>query len=568
MTDSSRLFPALLALLCLTVALRLWDASHDNARTTDESVHIASGMEWLERHTYYVEELHPPLARVLEALPLYLKGIRMNEQRFTAPCTKPFPVYHEEITAREKKGFFNARCLKTGDFKLLYQGNYLENLHAARLAGIGWMILGALYLYALTAQLANRETALAAMFVWSMLPLALAHAGLATTDLPGATSVIMAMAHAVHWSRRRTWKQAAGLGAAFAVCGLVKFSALVYAGALFVPFLLWTDRDRYTRGRTPSYILSLLAQGAMALLVMLVLIWAGYRFSLGRLADVFPFAYEALANTPDGWLGRLSSLSILPMPEWFMGWEMASLKNAKGHATYLLGEKLNDVGVWYFFPVALWFKTPLSVWALTFAALALGVKKRVSWLLWPTLWCLIILGISMTSNINLGARHILPLFPFLCMIAAAGGVLLWRHSRFGQAVSLLLFGWLALTSIQAHPQYIPFFNSTAGDQPQRILVDSDLAWGQDFGKLVQELNTRDLYNVLVCSPDFPRFKNYPVDARHRVRRACPEAPPEEGWLVINYNTYFSPESGKLAWLSKHAPVMKIGSSYELYRFGK
>ena len=559
---------ALLFAFCVIAAVRLLDASHHNSGTNDEGAHLAAGMEWLERHTYYVEELHPPLARVLAALPLYMNGVRMKAEKRNAPCTTPFPVYYDRIIESQKKGFFISRCWNTGDFALLKHGNSLKNLMAARYSGIGWMILGTLYLYVLTARLADRETALAAAFIWTMTPLALAHAGLATTDLAAAAAVVMAMAHAVIWLQCRSWRNAMGLGFAFTVCGLVKFSALMYAGLLFIPLLLWESRRQYLRGSLKSFSSRGVLHGAIAVAILLFTTWAAYWFQIGRLADVFPSAYHAMLERPDSLLGALSSLRLLPMPEWFMGWVFAGLKNAKGHATYLLGTPLNDVAVWYFFPVALWFKMPLSIWAMAIAAVSLGIRRRRHWLIWPVLWCAIILLVSMTGNINLGARHILPLIPFLSMIAAAGMILLWQYNLAGRVISIGLSVWLASISLYAHPHYLSFFNQTAGNHPEKILVDSDLAWGQDFGRLVSELKKRDLRHVMICSDEYPRFKEYSRNVQNRIYRYCPTSAPEKGWMIFGYNMYFKSKPDRFDWLKSYTPVAKIGDSYELYHFGK
>lgn len=50
------------------------------SQTWDEAAHIACGMEWLQHGSYSYESLHPPLARVAVATPLFVSGARLRPQ--------------------------------------------------------------------------------------------------------------------------------------------------------------------------------------------------------------------------------------------------------------------------------------------------------------------------------------------------------------------------------------------------------------------------------------------------------------------------------------------------------
>ena len=59
--------------------------------------------------------------------------------------------------------------------------------------------------------------------------------------------------------------------------------------------------------------------------------------------------------------------------------------------------------------------------------------------------------------------------------------------------------WLAISAAAAHPDYLAYFNEFALGHPERILVDSDLDWGQDMNRLVTELRQRGVtYLHLSC----------------------------------------------------------------------
>ena len=40
---------------------------------------------------------------------------------------------------------------------------------------------------------------------------------------------------------------------------------------------------------------------------------------------------------------------------------------------------------------------------------------------------------------------------------------------------MVLLGWMAATSLLDHPDYLAYFNATAGSEPEKIVVDSE-AW--------------------------------------------------------------------------------------------
>src|SRR5213079_1236733 len=94
---------------------------------------------------------------------------------------------------------------------------------------------------------------------------------------------------------------------------------------------------------------------------------------------------------------------------------------------------------------------------------------------------LAILAVAMTSHINIGARHVIPIYAPMA-VAAAFAVVELRRFRIASAA---LVAWLVIGSAAAHPDYLPWFNAFAGSHPERILNDSNLDWGQDVLRLVR-----------------------------------------------------------------------------------
>lgn len=221
------------------------------------------------------------------------------------------------------------------------------------------------------------------------------------------------------------------------------------------------DLLRETRRRLPSL--------ALAAIVAFTVIWAIYRFSFGKVyfADI-----------------------RLPAPELFAGIRDVLQHNAEGHPGYLLGTPSKN-GFWYFYLVDISVKTPLALLVLFFmgaAAWRNAALLRRAYL--PLAFAAGILAVAMFSHINIGIRHVMPLYAGMCITAAVGLVRLMESSairNWAAWAALLLIVWYGGSSLISHPDYLPYFNELAGSHPENIVVDSDLDWGQDMKRLAVKL---------------------------------------------------------------------------------
>jgi hypothetical protein len=87
----------------------------------------------------------------------------------------------------------------------------------------------------------------------------------------------------------------------------------------------------------------------------------------------------------------------------------------------------------------------------------------------------------MMSNLNLGLRHVLPIYPFIYLLIglAAASVASVRPRFFSWCASILGIG-LAFESFTAFPNYLSFFNAPSRPYRLHLLSDSNLDWGQDL----------------------------------------------------------------------------------------
>jgi len=178
---------------------------------------------------------------------------------------------------------------------------------------------------------------------------------------------------------------------------------------------------------------------------------------------------------------------------------------AQVRPSFLLG-RYSNVGWWYYFPITFLLKTPIVTLIAMGAALWFSLRRRETWIL---LFLLLPVGLyvisSMSVHINIGHRHLLPIYPFLYVLSG-GLVVEWRkqNSKVRKPLAAASLLAMAIGSLivfappwrpqWVYPHYLSYFNELAGGPRQgyRRLVDSNLDWGQDLKSLRTWLTQRGI----------------------------------------------------------------------------
>lgn len=232
-------------------------------------------------------------------------------------------------------------------------------------------------------------------------------------------------------------------------------------------------------------------------------------------------------------------------------------QNSEGHFAYLLGE-YSKSGWWYYFPVLIALKT--SPVLLVLAALALiktRAKTIVLFVLFPI--CLF-LAMAMMSNLNFGIRHVLPIYPFLCILAGCG-IMTLKNSRTWFRMAVLATCFSVLPAFMLFPDYLSYFNRCAGGarHGHKIAVDSNYDWGQNDLRLLRFLeNSTNHY--LVNPPSY-----LPVSGR----------------VLLNANAYYGVLNGGTnayrwltaqpvaqhfyTWFEFNLPESSDGNAHKIYQ---
>jgi len=246
-------------------------------------------------------------------------------------------------------------------------------------------------------------------------------------------------------------------------------------------------------------------------------------------------------------------------------------------AEYLAG-RFRQTGWWYYFPVAFLVKTPLSVIGLFLAGLLIlllrpGARARDPVFIWLPIAAF--LGAAMLARLNIGLRHILPIYPFVLL--TTGWALQRLRGRKGLAL-LGLAGALALFEFcSVAPDYLAFFNLSVGGPRggDRWLIDSNLDWGQDLKGLKRWMvrHQVDRVNLSYFGTADPAY--YGIECTYlpgcfffrNGRNAAPVLP---GFVAVSVtNLRLAQTSGNLrsldALVGKLRPVAVIGHSINVYR---
>ncbi len=446
-------------LVLLLLSLIFAQAIRSAARTSitvDEGLHIASGYSILRTGDFRLVEEHPPLVKLLEALPLLpVPGLQ-------DPTT--LTTWESDIAVTD-----SVRLVRAAQ-ELIYPYEPIDRLvFAARVpVALLAVLLGAV-VFRWAKDLGSWKGGLLALCLVAFDPNILAHAAVSGTDLGAACFITLSLFGLTRFLRHPTPARLIVAGVTLGLAQGTKLSAL-----LLLPIVIGLGLAALPRQKWPSILLLLLIAG--------LVLWGIYGLEVGSVPGL-PFPVPAASH--------------------YIPWQRLQQHMADGHAAFLLGENSTQ-GWWYYFPVAFALKTPLptlillTVAALTslrrhpladytyFARWRTYVRRWGALITFPTLYILT----SLLSNLNIGYRHLLPVLPCLfvtigALIQRAAPTHQTAHGiRYALYASLV---WLALGTLRISPHYLAYFNELAGgpDEGYRFLADSNTDWGQAYKNLAR-----------------------------------------------------------------------------------
>lgn len=493
-----------------------WRTIRAQSATFDEPPHLVNGYAYLLTGQDRINGLyHPPLAQCVAALPL----LALKPDLPTSD-----PLWQAQDWTQENQYAF-------ANLFLFHNPSGLAPdliLDTARAGMLALSCLFAPIFWGIGRRCYGARAAWVAFFLYVLHPAILAAATLVTTDLAIALFFFLFFICWGQWESRggAGWGALSGLtlGLAFGS----KFTALAALPVLAL-WLVWR------KGRVPFSPRSMMAA---AITFSAVLAWL-YR----------------VHELPVFWAGLKGTLFMVK----------------KAQPSFLLGRH-RETGWWYYFPLVFLMKTPLPL-LLALGALTVGAalgRVRLPWylVLPPLVYFLLVCR----STIQIGHRHLLPVYPFLFQALGIGAALLSRHWKTVLAAAVL-GAWYAAGTLLHTPYFLAYFNETVGGPAHgyRYVTDSNVDWGQGLralrdyvrqegvgGFYLSYFGTADpaaysLNHVAVGPVTMPAFRDADLDLR-KERKAL---------LVVsatNYQSTYYRGADNFDWLRNRTPIAVLAHS--------
>ncbi|HEX7153479.1 MAG TPA: glycosyltransferase family 39 protein [Thermoanaerobaculia bacterium] len=596
--------------------------------TYDETTHLVAGYSYLKTGDYRLNPEHPPLLKMLASVPLLTMDVWFSEAgrgaSTYAMLREAWAMAIVNIDAQWRAsqlvlyGLDDATLQRLGATPLaipttmpIAKGSFLNDsdamfVRARIMMALLGVALGAL-IFLWSRELWGAWGGVVSVVLFAFDPNFIAHSGLVTTDVGIALLMFACVYFFWRWSRNPTRLHAAGFVLAFALAQVAKFSAVI-----LIPIVIVLALRQQRKVKAAIVV-------GIAAVVTLLAIWGAYSFRYSAAKDPeaaaneeqavrtmltqreldapesFPRGYFPLREVVQEWaakekladrypsgvpgdvlvrernnvqLGFARSMmltaaekKLLPEAYLFGAAWVGSLSVFR--SSYLDGEFSDRGFSGYFFKTFL-YKTPLAAIVAIVAGLYFARRKAGPFLFWPVV---IYLGFSLLSNLNIGHRHILPIFPFLYVACGSLAEPLLKQRRAVAAVAALL---IVIAPVIAWGHHLSYMNVLGGWDK---LSDSNFDWGQDLPRLAEWTranNVTEPINLVYFGTADPKWYGIRY---HNLRTAAFPEPQRPGYLAISsvdvIGLMFPPERRGhwRTWLDTHKAqqVGTAGKTIFIYR---
>jgi len=504
-----------LIIIMLASFLLMIFSSRGDSLTVDEKVHITSGYLHVWEGDYTFNSEHPPLLNDLAGL----------FAKIAKPNLPSVPLSNFE--ARDQWQY--------GDLFFYHADNDVDKIvFWARFPFI-LLTLGLIYLVFLWAKtIFSPKAGLVAAALVGFSPNIIAHGRLAATDFGLAFFFVLCIWLLRKYILKPNWPNAAWLGLSIGLVFLSKFSGILILPLIGLGLLyLWSVKR-------PKFEASL-GQFLLIFISAFVLSWLVYAFSM-----------RAELSSP---------LLMAPIGKFLQGYAIFVDHNTVGHWNFLNGQ-ISFSGWWYYFPLVMWYKMTVPALILLGLAIIFPQKKKkflenLLLILPPVLF----LGVSLTSRIDIGIRHILPVLPFVFIFIS--GLVETKNLFLKPIVTGLVILHVAF-GILAYPNFISYFNQIAGGPSGGInhLIDSNLDWNQNMKRFAAYAKDNNIDKVYTYCWDTEAFRYYGVEAEFL------PTTPVNGVVVICAHQLKIKYGYDFSWVEKYPVDEIVAQTMYVWRFDK
>lgn len=555
------------ALLFAAFAFQLWFHSVRASVTVDEPPHILAGHRHLQCGDYGINPEHPPLAKMLAALPLQFR--QMNEPPWECGA---------KMTSKPDSFTYGGRFLvENGVDGVLIQTRLFVALLSLFLAALVFLAAWEMF---------GRAEALVALALFAFEPSLIGHGSVVTTDMAISVTAFAAVYAAYRFCRKASWLGFFIVGAAFGLMLAAKHSAVFFVGILFALLIADAVLFRQKDSALPRQLVRRTIAFAAFFLIGWAILWAFYGFR-----------YYSIPSASSSTISISEYIKENGRPEMVQSFSAKTTELvSRTHVfpeSYTLGmadviawgsrntfifDRIYPTGQWFYFPVALTVKSSVALLLLLPLGLLFVFFGREKWreMLFLLVPPIVFFAVVSNSNFTTGIRHILPTYAFFIVIAAAGAVWFCRKYNFFKYFLIALLVFHAVTAARIAPNYQSFANDFWGgvNNTWRIFRDSSVETGQSV-KLMNEYLARE--NIADCwfggfvHPEIVRTiqpcRPLPSNLRILVSQEViePVPPVIEGTVLMSVNE-LPPRGGEEhAPIAKSEPIALIGGNILVFR---
>lgn len=575
---------ALVALILGAMFFMALASMKNDSLTFDEVAHLPAGYSYLTQKEYRLNPEHPPLIKDIAALPLLFQKIN-------------FPSYLKSWQ-EDANGQWDF-----GNKFLYHSGNNPDKIiFWARFPMILIMLFLGWFIYKWTKEILGRKTAFLALFLYSFSPTILAHGRFVTFDVAAAAGFFIATYYFIRVLKDASLKNIIIAGLVFGASQLVKFSLF-----LLVPFfIILTSAWIYPNRKKYKIYLKYLKVLILTLVIGYLLIYPVYLYHVWnyplekQTSDIKSISSTFGSKTMVNTIIWMSNKKILkPYTQYSLGLFMTLNRTAGGNNAYFLGQ-VSSKAWWYYFPIIYFIKEPLALHVLIIIAAFVALKKLRPSLFshFPVFAMFLFIVIywlsSVTGNLNIGIRHLLPVFPFTYILVSrqitewlkiekeSDSPLKLIRSYFKSLgkkfILVILLVWYLVSVVKIFPNFLAYFNEIAGgpDNGYKYVTDSNLDWGQDLKRLAKFVDKNDKIDKIYVDyfgGDEPtrllgekyagQWLNFDSEEKAKGK-----------WLAISLNSLqggrakpakgFNQPTDYYKWLDKYEPIARIGYSIFVY----
>ena len=516
-------------------------AAHLQSLTMDEPYHLLAGYDSLRHGRNTVDYAHPPLVKTVAALPLLL----LDQDLF--PPSNPTDALTDSRRLFEDRSTLQAVTVMSRGAVLLA-------------FGLPFLALA----FALGHQMGGRTAGIMLVVMLGCAFPVFPYLGIVQTDAGSGVGFLLALVGAIRYQRRSDANGLSVMG-----LGLGVALATKHSGVLLLPTLavaVWLSGEARPRRilRAALRLCCILAIGLAVLWLSYLPVNRSYDSDSGR-AAIRAYCQNRSIKVVDDQMRavepallRLEAISPAAA-QWWTGFVALSISNRIGvYPSFLLGE-VSSRGWWYYFPLVLLFRVPLAILAATIGA-AITTRMRRPTRCEDEAWrsragvvlaasAIVFLGTAMTSTVNVGIRHLLPIMPVLFLPAAVWAA---RSSR----RALLMGATLVLEAVLVAPFWMSATNTWfLGDRnPTRFaLWAADQDYGQSFRFLSSYCRANGIEELHVVYPGIDqRWLSAYVPCAMLWTPGDPTAP---GWYAVS------------TMVEQLAPAVLRAPPDQLHRYG-